>query len=195
MKIYPVIKDSLDSIYNGLLATHPNRDEAIWAAFTHLEDKYYNPVGTTVDYSAPATQFAYLFKFAGSRACAVYSRHSYRRISDLYTKDALTVTNLGGGPGSDLLGIFRFYIEQNLQIKLHINLVDVDATWKEIAKIVKSAACNRLNGCPLPTVAFKELDCSAATIMESLQEYDQTDLFTLSYLLSEMDADSGTRLL
>jgi hypothetical protein len=195
MKIYSVIKDALKSIYDDLPNHYCDRDTAIWDALNRLTEKYGNLAEIDIDYSDQATKFAYLFKYAGSRACAVYSKHSLSRIATLYQGDSLQVTSFGAGPGSDLLGILRHYVESYSQCSLQVNLVDLDATWKPTANIVKTAACNCLNGCSQPTVTFSEMDCSAENVAVGLEQFRDSKLFTFSYLLSELGEAEASRLL
>ena len=195
MRIYSVINDALTVLYNELPQFYQDRDAAIWEAIQRLTQRYENLAAVNIDYNDAATKYAYLFKYAGSRACAVYSRHDIFALANLYAGTSLRHTSLGAGPGSDFLGVLKHFVQLGSQINLHVDLVDVDVTWRATAGVVAAAACNHLNGCPRPTGRFRQLDCSVANIAAELAPFQDSNLLTLSYLLSELPDGAARRLL
>lgn len=197
MRIFQVIKDALDEIYESLPQFYNDRDAAIWNAFEDLTRKYEQlETGVEIDYSDAATKFAYLFKYAGSRAWAVQTRLGLiPRLGELFERPSLTVTSLGAGPGSDLLGVLAYWQQADAQPTLEVNLVDGDETWMPTARVIKECACEHLTGGPLPTVRFRQSDLSGERVTSIVDSFHGTNLFTVSYLLSELPNSSRSTFL
>lgn len=194
MNIYSVINDALDQLYNELPQFYQDRDAAVWGALERLANRYGNLANVNIDYNDAATRYAYLYKYAGSRACAVYTHHDLFGLANLYEGNYLRQTSLGAGPGSDFLGVLRYYVQLESQIDFQVNFVDADATWGPTAEVVTNAASNHLNGCPRPNTRYRRIDCSAENVAAELVQFQDSNLFTLSYLLSELSDEAARRL-
>jgi hypothetical protein len=103
-------------------------------------------------------------------------------LNSLFTKSKVTAACIGGGPGSDLLGILKFILRRRRDLKLTCFLFDKERAWSDSWTDVAdnlNAPC-RLN--PL----FNHLDVTQKSTWEAYQNYLRSDFITLSYFLSKV---------
>lgn len=187
MKIYEVIGCALTKLYESIPGSPTDREGAVWAAINRLDDQFRRlHEGIAIDYSDNATQFAYLFKYAGIRASAISSRQQIAALNLLYANENLRISCFGGGPGSDVLGILQHWERIDSETILQIDLADVDASWETTARLVWECASLHLDMRRHPALAFRRFDASDANVATTLQAFTNAQYFTVSYLLSEL---------
>jgi len=135
-----------------------------------------------IDYSKPEIRFAYVYRNTGMHSIilseVLQSERNTKPLDDLWQKGVITVTALGGGPGSDALGIALFCQGLQPSPRVTISLFD-RVLWQDCWININDSAG------PLPnnfTMNFMQFD---ATKPERKMP-QATDLVTMLYFVSEM---------
>ena len=87
--------------------------EAVKDQISKLAQSYqtiWNSEINPIDYSAPATQAAYVFTYLGAHADLVYQTLNGASPDSkaIFNQPKVKIACIGGGPGSDLLGAVKF---------------------------------------------------------------------------------------
>ena len=183
-----LIKLVLDDAYASICASDDDaKDALIRKELDRLSSEYSkltDPNAVTIDYSDPLKRFAYIFKYTVAHADYIMQLiRKDARLRELFTVDNLEVACLGGGPGSDLLGILKYMIQEGIKdCSLTCYIFDKERSWgdswSDVARILKPP----FNMFPI----FQQLDVTDATTWKSYHKFLRADLFTLSYFLSEV---------
>lgn len=181
-----LIKIVLDEAYRDIPGSEAEKDAAIKKELTALSSSYgdlKNSKRSAIDYSRPTSRFAYIYKYTVAHADYIKQIiHSCKQLRDLFSRPELSVACLGGGPGSDLLGVLKHMIRSGDRSTLTCYLFDRERSWgdswSEVAKPLKADF-------QLYPV-FQQLDVTASDTWTSYRKFLQADLFTLSYFLSEV---------
>lgn len=91
-----------------------------------------------IDYSDLATQTGYVFMYAAGHA-DLLKQVMERCGQSLLAKDEITITSLGGGPGSDLFAVTEFLRDlppDNRPQKIHYRVLDKQPNWHGILQAV-----------------------------------------------------------
>lgn len=138
-----------------------------------------------VDYSKTTTQIAYVYRALPAHADWLYkslSRASLR-VTQAIPRGTVKVACIGGGPGSDLLGVAKFALAQRLRDRrFRFYVLDRQAAWWRSRGELVSTFERELR----ITETFQELDLSAGEPWTPDSEYLAADIFTLSFVLSEV---------
>ncbi|MGA2225854.1 MAG: hypothetical protein ABSH41_15580 [Syntrophobacteraceae bacterium] len=185
MNCFQLVKSVLDELYVRIPgSSDAEKDEKINKKLRTLEAQYANLAqGSNVDYRDITTKFAYIYKYVTSHANLVYQIISEsEQLRSLLENNKVNVTCVGGGPGSDLLGILKYVMRYNLKPFLRCALFDGDESWGECwsdvdekleTRIRISTYCQPLNVCSMDTY------CNNS-------KYLNSDLFTFIYFMSEI---------
>lgn len=177
------IYDIMDELLPELVESYGDDvDAAIDHAASELKNAY-SPAelgnGTRITYDDPVRRFAYLSLYATTRACAMNSILDKLPIQhDLFDRDYLNVCCVGGGPGTDLIGIAKYVQVKQKATRITATICDKYDGWKSSWY----AGGNRL---PCIEATYLQQDFadpnSWLTSIESLR----ADLYTLSYCMPE----------
>ncbi len=160
-----------------------------------------------IEYEDPFCRMAYLYMNVAVHATlveqAIDSFNEVERIIDskIISGDELRICALGGGPGSELLGVVR-YIEKHYQAKntayLDFLLVDRIKEWDESWHALKTGVDQQLkneygknrNQWPVSVSrSFLPLDVTAVSDFKNFAtRFNGTDIFFLCYIVSELKA-------
>lgn len=182
-----LIKIVLDEAYAEIpLPNDAVRDAAIKKELANLSASYGNLTKADrvpIDYASPISRFAYIYKYTVAHADYIKQLiQNHKVLGDLFAGEALSVACLGGGPGSDLLGILKYMIQNQRGSALTCYLFDRERawgdSWSEVAKPLKAD----FHLYPV----FQQLDVTDQNTWGSYRKYLGADLFTLSYFLSEV---------
>ena len=109
---------------------------------------------------------------------------------DLFKGDSLRLSCIGGGPGSDVIGVLKYLSDYPNEPtkKITCYLLDREQawadTWTEIGDSIKMSVSVNVN--------FQPLDVTTPPSWSAQKKFLQADLFTLSYFVSEVYAvDTG----
>src|SRR5262249_24497944 len=133
MNVFQLIKTVLDEAYEAIPGSEAKKDAAISAALEKLSAQYKKLLTAgCLDYSDPATRFAYIHRYTTSHANLVYSvcRRS-RHLAALIGRDKLVLACIGGRPGSDFLGILKYCMFEGKKPQLKCQILDRDPAWGE----------------------------------------------------------------
>lgn len=187
MNLTQFIKQVLDEAYAGIPGDESTKDASIKSelsglsfAYTKLGDEN----SPAIDYSNPLKRFAYIFRY--TIAHADYIRQIISGSPTLGKKllaETCEVACLGGGPGSDFLGILKYMIRQGVQSKsLTCYIFDKERAWGDSWSDVARTLDAPFKIFPV----FQQLDVTEKSSWVSYEKFLRSDIFTLSYFVSEI---------
>jgi hypothetical protein len=185
MNCFQLVKSVLDELYGRVPgATEDEKDGLIRANLTSLSRSYALLSKTnTVDHSNLASRFAYIYRYVTSHANFVYQviRKS-AELRDLFNCERVNITCIGGGPGSDFLGVIKFLEGTDKKPTLKCILYDKENAWGECWNDVDEKLSTELQ---IRTFC-QTFDVTLASSWENNSKYLSSDLFTMIYFLSEV---------
>ena len=186
MNCFQLIRTVLDEAYEEIPGNTAERDAAICVECKQLSEKYRKlRHAGCLDYRDPARRFAYLFKYTTSHANIVCQRiASSKPLQDLFDRGDVVVSCVGGGPGSDLLGILKYCDTWNKTPDVTCFLLDRDPTWGESWCDVG----NKVGAKMTLRTTFQEFDVTDSTKWRRYKKHLGADLFTLIFFMSEVYA-------
>ena len=188
MNLMQLIKSVLDDAYTAINAPNEKaKDALILKELENLSEEYKNLVvkgRAPIDYSNGAKRFAYIYKYTVAHADYIMQLISgEKELCNLLAKDSIEVACLGGGPGSDLLGLLKYLIRKGVSgISLTCYIFDKERAWGDSWSDVASSLKPPFHIFPV----FQQLDVTDPATWSSYQKYLRADLFTMSYFLSEV---------
>lgn len=186
MNCFQLIKSVLDEAYFAIPGKKATKDAAIEAALGELSKAYKNLLKKgCLDYSDPARRFAYLYRYTTSHANIVYNKiNDHKSLRELFKEKRLMVSCIGGGPGSDFLGILKYCLKNQKKIDLKCQIMDRDPAWSESWSDVddKVKSSFRLS------TSYQPIDVADPNSWGKFNKHFQADLFTLIYFVSEVYA-------
>ena len=188
MNLMQLIKLVLDDAYAAINAPDDaTKDKLINNELANLSAEYGKLTSETsapIDYSDPVKRFAYIFKYTVAHADYIMQLvWNSDRLRDLLAKKSIEVACLGGGPGSDLLGILKYLINSGAKdLSLKCYIFDKERAWGDSWSDVASSLNPPFQLFPV----FQQMDVTDRNTWGSYQKFLRADLFTLSYFLSEV---------
>jgi len=190
MNFFQLIKQVLDDLYADIPGTESEKDALIRDAMAYMR-KWYRTMLTPelrsadcIDYSDPVVRFAYIYKYTTAHASYVHQCiEQCPDLSQLFEKDRLTASCIGGGPGSDFLGILKYMIRRSKGTALTCFLYDREVAWGESWGDI-GAKLSDTHFRIFPN--FQRMDIAIPAEWQSLTKYLKSDLVTISYFMSEI---------
>jgi hypothetical protein len=187
MLCFQVVKTVLDELYARIdLPTDEQKDQLIKQRLKYLGQIYNNlPEGLQVDHSDIATRFAYIQRYVTCHANLVYQAiEGTPELGNLFDASKVHMTCLGGGPGSELVGVLKFLLVNDKNPRLHCTLYDKEKRWGECWSDLADKVGSTIN---------IQTHCESMDVLDSDDwgsnvKYLQSDLFTMIYFLSEIEA-------
>ena len=187
LRLFMTVKETLDQLYPNL----PNKKDTLVQRRLELLREYYKGLnnGNIPDYSDSITRYAYLYGYVAFHAnvvCKLLERNS-QKFAQTFNKGEVNIACIGGGPGSDLLGILK-HISQSCQTDLlRIQIYDRQDLWKDVLKNLKLIYENESDFSNLGVKwGMRTLDVTNPTERERYPNLREADLFTFSFFLSEL---------
>lgn len=188
---FRVIKAVLDELYEKLPDPR-TKDRNIGRSLEELREDYDSlSLGKMPKYADIYRRFAYLYCYVPAHANIMY-RLIEKNLGNLFNTDVVKVSCLGGGPGSDLLGIIKLMVEQNKSAKLECRIFDKEDIWRDSWK----SLCDNIS-IEIPKKIRHTFSASSSynlldiTVFDSWTKYStlwDADLFTMSYFVSEVSS-------
>jgi hypothetical protein len=190
MNVFQLIQTVLDEIYKRLAGDDDTKDKNIGGQMVALREAYRKLAKTGVpnNYADPVTRFAYIYVYVTSHANVVYQLitnclHSgCSALAELFDREQVNITCIGGGPGSDFLGILKYMINNGKQSSLKVNLFDREPAWSEswsdVDDKLKMPISNR----------FMLFDVTKPETWNQYDKFLSADLFTMIYFMSEINS-------
>jgi hypothetical protein len=186
MNVFQLIKTVLDEAYEAIPGSEAKKDAAISASLERLSAQYKKLLTAgCLDYSDPATRFAYIYRYTTSHANLVYSLFGRsKHLSSLADREKLVLACIGGGPGSDFLGILKYCMKQGKKPQLKCQILDRDPAWGESWSDVDDKVDSEFR---ISTV-FHPFDVTNEATWKPFVKHFSSDLFTMIYFVSEVYA-------
>jgi hypothetical protein len=186
LNVFELVRDVLDETYNEIPGTDAAKDAKIKALLADM-GKTYGTVWQTggPSFRDPSIRFAYVFKYVACHANLVKTGiQNCTALKALMMEPRLVITALGGGPGSDTLGVIKHLQAKDLNPKLHFHLCDREALWAE----TWSDLGMKLSGDIGVHTSYLAHDVLVPETWKYSKKFLQADLFTLIYFVSEVYA-------
>lgn len=185
MKVFSFLKTVLDEV----LADIPGKKKAEKMARAdekaELLQKSYGKLAVAneaIDYSDPATRYAYIRRYVCSHANMVADLIGQTpALRDTFAKqEKVSVCCIGGGPGSDLIGVLKYVEDADVSPKLMFWLFDREQAWNDSwadlnGKLDRDVSTN-----------FATLDVTKPESYSKNSKYLKSDVFTMVYFVSEV---------
>lgn len=192
MTIFGLVKLALDELYEeGVAEFEADLDKRILERLEYLSTSYgrlNSPKRKPIDYSDAATRFAYVYRYVaahGDYIVQVLEMLRNHTGGNVFADDIARISCLGGGPGSDIVGVLKYLSEYegNEPVKKAIcYLLDKEQawadTWTELDQPLDLDVTLNTN--------FQRLDVTDPESWASQRKFLKADLFTLSYFISEV---------
>jgi SAM-dependent methyltransferase len=187
MRLMQLIKTVLDDLYNKIdIENEQEKDAKIKNEIGNLTMEYKLLTDRTkpcLDYRDPIRRFAYIYKYTVAHADYIMQIiRDHPGLSNLFSEDSVDVACLGGGPGSDFLGILKYMIAEESNSSLTCYIFDKERAWGDSWSRVAKRAQAPFRTFPI----FQQMDVTQQDTWESYNDYLDADLFTLSYFVSEV---------
>lgn len=174
--------DGLISKKHGIDATKQiqNRLQTLSSEYTSLTSAIRNPI----DYTDPVTRFAYVFSYVAAHSSYVKQKllSCQALKSQLNKPEPLRVTCVGGGPGSEMLGLLQACMSLSRTKPLTVWLLDREESWSETWAEIDT----RLEAEFKLSTNFRQSDVTSYKTFENLQKAFSSDIFIMSFFISEI---------
>lgn len=146
-------------------------------------------VQNDVNHGDLATRFGYIYKYIGSHANIVFQLIQRNEVlQELFRRDDVDVVCIGGGPGSEVLGILKYILTEKLSLHLTSHILDKEKNWAEAWSDLGRKVPNDLRF----NTTFETIDvCNPDDWIERKKLW-KADLFTMIYFLSEVFCNKET---
>lgn len=198
--IYETVKRVLAALDAQGEADHDDWSELMPASLAVLEGSYRelrNATRDLIDYSELATQAAYVFRYVLGHADFVYDflKHSRNATGKpLFDAEEIWVTSVGGGPGSELLGLLQYLSEDHGEpdvSKIVYTIVDKEANWQHVVELFVDEVETDIE----IEVHFQTCDISSAALPVAVTLKDE-ELVIMSFFISEVcELPESTRVI
>ena len=137
------------------------------------------------NYADDVTRFAYVYKYVTSHANAVHQLvPRCAELAELFDRPQVNITCIGGGPGSDFLGLLKYVIVTKKTLHLRLNLFDREPAWNECWSDVDEKLKSQL----LISNVFSYFDVTDSDTWKPYKKYLSSNLFTMIYFMSEINS-------
>jgi hypothetical protein len=187
MTLMQLIKLVLDDAYRRIhINDEAEKDAHIKHEIDKLSTEYgrlTDTKGECIDYSDALTRFAYIYKYTVAHADYIMQLiRMDSHLRELFTRKEVEIACLGGGPGSDLLGVLKHMISSNSKTTLTCYIFDKERAWGDSWSRVAKHVDAPFRLFPV----FQQMDVTDSQTWASYEDYLQADLFTLSFFMSEV---------
>lgn len=162
-------------------------DASINAAINTLRSAYHTlPQSLPIDYSDLATQIAYVYGYLPVRANLVFRvLDTCAEIKQVFARGKVAITSIGGGPGTDLLGVAKYAASKSSHTTaIRYQTYDKEPNWHtSLAEIWCKA------GTPIAPPVVRHADMMDESTWSSLASARGTDVYIMSYCISEVSHD------
>lgn len=191
-EIFENLLYSLDQ--QGLDEYGTNWHDSVWDSLEFLRAEYANLTDKGrkgINYSDLAVHAAYIFAYAIGRAEFTYQvlkKHRIKLGEPIFSKENVIVTSIGGGPGSEIVGLVKYLLdpESNENVNsIEYRVLDSNEEWKHICQSIVDSVCEKFD----IDFEFNTIDlCDTKECIKiSLKD---NDLIILSFVISEICAVS-----
>lgn len=180
------VRDLLDKIVPQLQPQAGN-DAFIGAQLATLSDNYKNAATSpSVSFADPRLRAGYIFQYVNAHArylARILRLAAASTGGRLFNSPDVRVACLGGGPGTDAIGVVKYLRESHVEPmpqNLHCCVFDKEPGWSQNWAVVAPQIG------PLVTPYFQALDVTQPVPANAAHFLATADLITMSYLISEV---------
>ncbi|MGD2250610.1 MAG: hypothetical protein PVF58_19620 [Candidatus Methanofastidiosia archaeon] len=209
-KYFEIVGNVIESEIQGLISERNQKRRSIINEIAKhakkMHDKYYDPAKPRNEFREPCCRIAYLYKYVTVNARAIEhifynSRELKKRILRIQKeKGEVGVCALGGGPGTELLGLSKWVERESLredEFKIKFDFVNFDRVkqWGTSWKYMKNKIRDRfrkkfgISDIDWPFRCegdFYPLDVDETQDYSNLAPYFSDDIYIISYFISEI---------
>ena len=195
MNIFPLIELVLDELYAQVPGSPSQKDKAIKDRLKDLSKTYSDLTvkrKAAIDYTDAARRFAYLYKYVACHSNLVFTRIlGSKELQALFNKNEVQVACIGGGPGSELLGILKYCIDKDISPLLKCLLFDGEIAWGESWEDIDDKLNMMDEVKPTTRTIYQPLDVTKPEQYGHKTKYFKSDLFIMVYFVSEVFSFMG----
>lgn len=185
MNCFQIIKSVLDEAYDQIPGDEAEKDQVIKNKLKYLRGEYSQLLQEcNINYSDPTTRFAYIYAYVTSHSnlvCDIIEQNP--DLCELFDNKKVKVACIGGGPGSDFLGILKYLMTNKKSPTIQFHLYDREKSWGESWSDVE----DKVEDLDFHiSTSYMPLDVTKRDDWESYIKYFQSDLFTMIYFMSEV---------
>jgi len=189
MQVFQLVKSVLDENYSKIPETQQKRDALICKQINALM-KGYSALSSKngVTYDEPSVRFAYIYKYVTCHSNLVYQRiQGCKALRSCFQGSQIVVSCIGGGPGSDLVGILKYIsdlsnVEDAKVPKLRCFILDGENAWADAWSDVD----DKLETDSKISTYFIPMDVTNKSAWSQQSKYLGADLFSMIYFASEI---------
>jgi hypothetical protein len=187
LTLMQLIKLVLDDAYAKIhIQEESEKDAEIKQEINNLSMEYgklTDVKSECIDYGDPVKRFAYIYKYTVAHADYLMQLIRKRNeVCSLFERREVEIACLGGGPGSDLLGVLKYMMEAKSKSTLTCYIFDRERAWGDSW----SRVAKKLDAPFRVFPVFQQMDVTDSQTWGCYQDYLQADIFTLSYFMSEV---------
>jgi len=132
VKCFEVVNNVLTSTYAEIPGNEATKDKKIRACLGAISGQYGKVLTDGgPNFSDPLTRFAYVFMYVPVHSHWVFELITMSKEAQvLFERERFRTTCIGGGPGSDLVGILKYIDQQEHSPSLFCEIVDGCVEWK-----------------------------------------------------------------
>jgi hypothetical protein len=187
MICFQLAKQVLDKMYQDFSQpSEDKKDGLINKALAYLGNEYQGlAAGSQITYSHLALTFAYIYKYVPIHANVVFQRISASSdLADLFRQERVNIVCLGGGPGSDVLGILKYIDFSGDNPALYCITLDKEEEWRRCWEVFE----RKLQSHGPLTNIYQSFDVSDTKTWPKASSIARADLFIMNYFMSEIDS-------
>lgn len=194
MTLYELVKVVLDELYEAGEQQYGDKlDATIKQRIDYLADHYkgLNKGQAPINYKDTATRFAYVFKYVAAHGDYVVqileALHEHVK-APLFSGEHVRLSCIGGGPGSDLIGLLKYLDKSDEPVKkVTCYLLDKEQAWGDTWTEIDDTLSPKVALHPV----FQPLDVTKPDTWVDQKRFLKADLFTMSYFVSEVQGLDG----
>ena len=180
---FEIVRQTLDRSYADI--GDDRRDEKIKTRMVELRDGFRRGLLARggPDYSDAITRFAYVYKYASAHADYLDGIvKSSSSLQEVLSREKVSITCIGGGPGSDALGFLKFFLERGDSPHIKYFILDREPAWGDTWADLDDVVTGSLRF----SIDYRNFDVTKPSTYASFQRVFESDIFTMIYFLSEV---------
>lgn len=185
MKCFEVVKQVLEDTYQVIPGSDETRDQQIAAAIRDLSSTYATVLTQGgPDFANPVIRFAYVYMYVPAHAHWVSELIQWSRdVQQIFESDKVRIACIGGGPGSDLVGILKYLDERGGEMPgIFCEIADGCELWKRTWAEVAFALDRNVR---LVTDYVTQL-VGDPNVWTHPSQFEKSDLLSMSFFVSEI---------
>jgi hypothetical protein len=187
LKCFSVVKKVLENTYNEIPNNDGRRDSKITSAIEEISKTYLNmsKIGGGPNFQDPVNRFAYVYAYVAVHAHWVSELISWSPDAKiLFNNNQIRIACIGGGPGSDLVGILKYLAERGGKPpSIFCEIADGCNLWKHTWADLSLSLGNALSfSTDYVTQRVGDID-----VWKEPVQFEKSDLFTMNFFVSEIE--------